>query len=115
MFDLEKRERLIILFLIAALLGGLSIIFYQKYNSVVDVKIRSFDYQGIVKEGVKLNINQADEAALMRLPGVGKSLAGRIIEYRAVTGNFRSIEDIKKVKGIKDNFFEKIKDKIDIE
>jgi len=115
MFNLERRERLIILFLIAALLTGLSVVLYQKYNSIVDVKIRSFDYEGAAENIKKININEATEAVFIRLPGVGKTLAGRIIEYRAREGNFRSIEDIKKVKGIKDSLFEKIKDSITIE
>ena len=36
------------------------------------------------------------------------------IYYREKNGAFRSIEDIKKVEGIKDGLFSKIKDKIKI-
>jgi len=115
MFNLEKRERFIILFLIATFLAGLSIMLYRKSNPIIDVKIRAFDYahsSGTIK---KININEADETTLAGLPGVGKSLALRIIEYRVSKGDFRYIEEIKKVKGIKDNLFEKIKDNITIE
>lgn len=115
MFNLEKRERFIILFLVAAFLTGLSVMAYQKSNSIIDVKIRAFDYDVPGKGIRKININEADEAAFIRLPGVGKALAGRIIECRAKKGSFRSIEDIKNVKGIKDNLFEKIRDSITIE
>lgn len=115
MFNLEKRERFIIIFLIALLLAGLSIIFYQKFNPVTDVRIRAFEYEGTSGGIKKININESDLTALTRLPGVGKSLAGRIVEYRNKVGNFRSVEDIKKVKGIKENLFEKIKDSITIE
>lgn len=115
MFNLEKRERFIILFLIVTLLAGLSVMLYRNARPIIDVKIRAFDYtrpSGAVK---KININEADEAALAGLPGVGKALALRIIEYRTRQGDFRFIEEIKKVKGIKDNLFEKIKDGITIE
>ncbi len=115
MFNLEKRERLIILFLAAMLLTGLTIMLYQKSNSITDVKIRSFDYEAAPGNVKKININEADEAVLMGLPGVGKSLAGRIIEYRDKEGRFRSVEEIKNVKGIKNSLFEKIKDNITIE
>lgn len=115
MFNLSTRERFIILFLIAVLLIGLSVILYQKSNPIVDVKIRAFDHEDTTAQPEKININEADEATLMRLPGVGKSMALRIIEYRNREGNFRFIEEIKKVKGIKDNLFEKIKDNITIE
>ena len=57
MFNLEKRERLIILFLTAALLAGLSVMLYKKSSSIVDVKIRSFDYDGAAEGIKKININ----------------------------------------------------------
>ena len=115
MFNLSTRERFVILFLMAALLTGLSVILYQKHNPVVDVKVRAFDYEPAIGNIEKIDINEADESMLMELPGVGKSLAGRIIEYRDREGSFRSIEEIKKVRGIKENLFEKIKDQITIE
>ena len=62
----------------------------------------------------KVNINTADEAALDTLPGVGPAMAKRIIEYRMTEGMFQSIEDIKKVRGIGEAKFEKMKDKISI-
>ncbi|MDZ7343815.1 MAG: helix-hairpin-helix domain-containing protein, partial [candidate division KSB1 bacterium] len=37
---------------------------------------------------------------------------GRIIEYRQVNGPFRSLEEIKKVNGIGDKTFEKMKKEI---
>ena len=115
MFNLSKRERFIILFLVASLAAGSAIAFYQKSNSIIDVKIRSFDHEGLSSGVKKININDADETALMRLPGVGKALAGRIAEYRIRQGSFRYIEEIKKVKGVKENLFVKIKDNITVE
>ena len=114
MFNLEKRERLIIIFLGVILLTGLSITLYQKSNSIIDVKIRPFGL-GADNGIEKININEADELSLIRIPGVGKSLAVRIVEYRDKKGPFRSVEEIKKVKGIKDSLFEKMKDSISIE
>ena len=59
-----------------------------------------------------VNINTADEKALDTLPGIGPAMAKRIIEYREAEGLFQSIEDIKKIRGIGDAKFEKLKDKI---
>jgi len=45
---------------------------------------------------------------------VGKTKAEAIIEYREKNGDFKSKEDITKVKGIGKSTFEKIKDKIEV-
>lgn len=62
----------------------------------------------------KTSINTSDEATLASLPGIGPSLAKRIIDYRNVNGLFQRIEEIMKVKGIKTRLFEKLKDFIRI-
>ena len=62
--------------------------------------------------GEKVNINTADEKALDTLPGVGPAMAKRIIEYRETEGAFQSIEDIKKIRGIGEAKFAKMKDRI---
>ena len=59
-----------------------------------------------------ININTANETELEELPGIGASIAGRIIEYRNKNGKFKSIEDIKNVTGIGNSKFEKIKESI---
>lgn len=59
-----------------------------------------------------ININKATEKEFETLPGIGPSLASKIIEYRNQNGKFGSIEDIKNVNGIGDSKYEKIKDLI---
>lgn len=59
-----------------------------------------------------VNINTATVAELTTVSGIGESRALAIIAYREKNGNFSSIEEIKKVDGIKDGLFSKIKDKI---
>lgn len=60
----------------------------------------------------KININTADKQELDRLPGIGPSLADAIIEYRAEQGPFQTAEDLKKVRGIGEAKFNKMKDKL---
>ena len=62
----------------------------------------------------KININTATASELDTLPGIGPAYAGRIIDYRNANGGFKSIDEIKNVKGIGDKTFEKFKDKITI-
>ncbi len=61
-----------------------------------------------------ININTANETELEQLPGIGASIAGRIIDYRNKNGKFKAIEDIKNVTGIGETKFEKIKDLIKV-
>lgn len=63
----------------------------------------------------KLNINTAGESELETLDGVGTATARAIIQYRNQKGPFKSIEEIKNVKGIGDSKFNSIKDDITIE
>jgi competence protein ComEA len=65
--------------------------------------------------GSKVNVNTADMAALESLPGIGPSLAQRIIDYRQAHGPFARIEDIMEVSGIGQGIFDKIGDLITTE
>ncbi|MBR1675490.1 MAG: helix-hairpin-helix domain-containing protein [Eubacterium sp.] len=62
----------------------------------------------------RVNINTADKAELMTLPGIGESRAEEIIKYRNAHGDFKSIDDIKNISGIKNGIFEKIRDLITV-
>jgi len=56
-----------------------------------------------------LNINTATLAQLEALPGLGKAVAERIVEYREKNGNFKKVEDLMNVKGIGEKSFLKLK------
>ena len=56
-----------------------------------------------------VNINTATQTELETLPGIGPSLALRIINYRRENGKFTSIEELKNVSGIGDNKYDEIK------
>lgn len=62
----------------------------------------------------KVNINSATIKELITLPKIGETKGNRIITYREQNGNFKTIEEIKNVKGIGDTLFESIKDYITI-
>jgi competence protein ComEA len=58
--------------------------------------------------GQTININSATEAELAQLPGVGPSLARRIVEYRTANGPFQLPDDLQNVSGIGANKFAKM-------
>ena len=62
----------------------------------------------------QINLNTASEKELQELPGIGPAMSARIIEYRETNGPFQKIEDIKKVRGIGNAKFEKLKDQVTI-
>ena len=61
-----------------------------------------------------VNINTADAEKLATLKGIGPALAQRIIDYREQNGAFKTIDEIKNVRGIGDKKFAAFKDKITI-
>ena len=61
-----------------------------------------------------ININNATQSQLETLPGIGPSIAIKIINYRNEHGKFKSINDIKNVNGIGENKFNNIKNLITI-
>ncbi len=123
MFNLQKYEKAILLFLILTLVLGLAVMAYQKSHPGVKVNIGSYSLDSetdrssgnLLTEGRRVNINAAGADELEKIRGVGKVLAGRIVAYRTSNGPFISVEDIKKVRGIGQAMFEKIKARITVE
>lgn len=63
----------------------------------------------------RININTADVAALMTLPGIGQSRAQSILDYRNEHGSFHSIEELKNISGIKERLFSQIQELITVQ
>jgi competence protein ComEA len=60
----------------------------------------------------KVNINTADVKELMKLQGVGRSLAEKIVQYRDAHGPFKKAGDLRKVEGLADGLWEKNRERI---
>jgi competence protein ComEA len=56
-----------------------------------------------------ININTASSQELEKLPGVGKSIAERIVAYREQYGRFRRAEHLMMVRGISDRKFRQMR------
>lgn len=56
-----------------------------------------------------INLNTATQAQLELLPGIGPSLASRIVEYRNEHGSFASVDELDRVKGIGSRTLERIR------
>jgi competence ComEA-like helix-hairpin-helix protein len=97
-----REEKTILVSILAAAIAGLAINLIFSYNKKLTEKPAS-------SVPLIININTASESELDRLPGVGKVIAGRIVEYRGLNKGFKSIEELAKVKGITKSKLEKIR------
>lgn len=61
-----------------------------------------------------INLNTATKDELVALPGIGPAKAQAILDYRNKNGAFKSIEELKDVKGIGAKRYEKIKGELTV-
>ena len=83
-------------------------------KEIKEGSIKPSGSQQVSEETGKVNINSASKEELMTLSGIGASKAEMIIKYREENGGFKEITDLMKISGIKQNSFNKIKDKITV-
>ena len=74
---------------------------------IIGVFLALLAFAGIAFAGV--NINSATQEQLESLDGIGPVKAQAIIDYRKKNGPFKSLEDVKKVDGIGDATYDKIR------
>ena len=123
---LTKTERRIILFLCTTFSLGLAAKFYlQAYGGSAPFDYRASDsafaslsermlsddsseFRNAETTG-RLNLNAANKAQLMALPGVGEVTAEQILIYREEHDGFSMLEDLMRVRGISKKKFDKLK------
>ena len=113
MVNLTRQEKIVLIFVSSVVFLGISISYIAKHNP----RFKNYfsDISSQESSSKKINLGNASPDELISLPGIGPELASRIIEYRVTSGGFKTIEDIKKVKGIGNRKFELLKDSIIVE
>ncbi len=69
---------------------------------------------GEAQENQKIDINRAEVWLLQALPGIGDTLAQRIVDYRQQNGPFHNTGELLKVAGIGTTIYEQIEDLITV-
>ncbi len=107
-FEFSRKERIATLFLISTILIGTGIKYsidqhwWLPKTEVVDTDPESIK--------LKIDLNRAEWYELIILPGIGETKARAIVGYRKEAGNFKTIEQLCKVKGIGTKTVKRLKD-----
>lgn len=75
-----------------------------------------FPYESTTSRRIdyRLDLNTATQTQLMELPGIGETLAQRILEYRDKNGPFTMVEELLNVPGIGEGKLKQIEEHIKI-
>jgi competence protein ComEA len=86
-------------------------------TSIADLsRVKLYVYESDASfESQKIDINRAGAWLLEALPGVGSTLAQRIVDYRNQNGPFDRVEDLMKVEGIGQAKYDGLQDLITVE
>lgn len=64
------------------------------------------------KEAKDVNVNTASVSELVKINGIGKSLAQKLVKYRTEKGKITSIDDLKNIEGFGPKIINKVKTQI---
>ncbi len=121
MVPLTPQERRVALFVVGAAIVGALVIGYQRTIGarqplVMSQQAASWEAAAERVEPTQpLSINRASERELARLPGIGPSLAARIVADREEHGSFLRVEDLERVRGIGPKLVERLRARVTVE
>lgn len=90
-------------------------VYVPKKGEIIETGSKSSNITPSPAKKGKININKASTQQLDTLPGVGPSIAQKIVEYRSSRGGFKSIEELNNVSGIGNEKYKDIKDLITVD
>jgi competence ComEA-like helix-hairpin-helix protein len=113
------RPQLVVLVTVVAVAGlGIAVSHWRRLNPELVERLEGFDGPAETSQAVTrdvataippspgestkaLDVNRASALDLARLPGVGAALAARIVSVRERDGPFATVEDLRRVRGLR--------------
>jgi competence protein ComEA len=83
-------------------------------QKVIKIKIGRMEARKLLVFSIPLDLNWASAEDLCLIPGIGESLAREIVTYRERRRGFRSVEELKNVKGIGEKKYKDLKENFTI-
>lgn len=118
MFVLTVKEKRALILLLVCFVSGVILYWLQEgelatgreYSVVLKKEKASSKSQSVLK----FNLNEATQFELEKIPGIGPSMAKRIVAYRKENRRFFKKDELKEVKGIGEKRYQQIKKYVDI-
>ena len=105
---LRRGDQLLVasILMVAVSLGGI----YYGVQRMRSVEYIDIDEAPAANYAFMVDLNQADWPELAQLPGIGETLAKRIVESREMQGPFLDHSDLQRVRGIGPRTVESLRD-----
>lgn len=100
----------IIIVFATAYLSRSCLIYQAEYKPDESGNYNQMSAPAAILLGQKIDVNSATKDDLEALPGIGPSLAERIVKYRALHGRFKNIDEMDNVSGIGPKTVERLKE-----
>ena len=98
---------------------GIDTMYIDRINTLFRFQNQSFpdlrQSDPAIAHTINLELNSADSAQLIKLPGIGSVLAKRIIRYRDILGGFYSVSQLNEVYGIDDSLTQSLRSYVHID
>jgi competence protein ComEA len=88
--------------------GTLLITKKESYQEI-KVKLERMEVKKLLVFSIPLDLNRVSVEDLCLIPGIGESLAREIVTYRERRRGFRSVEELKNVKGVGEKKYQSFK------
>lgn len=104
MLNFTSEEKKVVLFLLGLAFCGLALNCLIKVNA----SVKKIVYPQVQLS--KIDLNKINKKEIAKIKGVSLRLAERIIEYRNLHNEFSNLEELKEIKGIGQQRYEKLKE-----